>query len=153
MNQVILDEVCSFKDIELLLLRSDWFIWQKASPQDVETIAKLLMEYIKGGEDKDFSYVTEDSLFKEDSISNFLSKNELELRCIAMGDCMMRGARFAASLMYFRYCYDHNAYMEFTQLELVLLRTEENDSDSYLKTIINIMTALEREYNKELGYV
>lgn len=148
-----MDEVCSFKDIEFLLFRSDWFIWRKASPQDVETIAKLLMEYIKGGEDKDFSYITEDGAFKEDSISNFLSENELELRCIAMGDCMMRGVRFAAALMYFRYCYDHNAYMEFTQLELVLLRTDEKDSDAYLMMIINIMAALEREYNKELGYV
>lgn len=147
-----IDEVCSVKDIEFLLSYSDWYIWEKVSPKDMERIAKLLMEYIKGGEDKDFLYITEGGAVK-DSLSNFLNKNELNLRCIAMGDCIKRGVRFAASLIYFRYCYDHSDYMELTQLELMLLRTEEKDSEAFLKTIINIMLDLEREYNKRQGYV
>ncbi|MGN0868289.1 MAG: hypothetical protein ACI4O9_02025 [Akkermansia sp.] len=149
----IIDKACSVKDIEFLLSNSDWYIWEKVSSKDIERIAKLLMEYIKGGEDNDFSYITEDGAFKENSLSNYLSENELNIRCIAMSDCTKIGARFAASLMYFRYCYDHSTYMELTQLERVLLRTDEKDSDAFLKAIINIMMDLEREYNKRQGYV
>ena len=148
MNLGIVDEVCTYKDIECLLFESDWFLFEKASPKDVEKIAKLLMEYIKGGEDKNFSYMSEYGYLKEDHLSNFINYNELNLRCTAMDERMMPGARFAGALIYFRYCYDHQEYMELPQLELVLMRPEEKDSDAYFKAI-NVMRELEREYMRD----
>ena len=148
MNLAMVDEVCTYKDIEFLLLKSAWFLFEKASPKDVEIIAKLLMEYIKGGEDANFSYMTRYGFPTEDYPSNFINYNELNLRCTAMGERMLRGARFAGALIYFRYCYDHQKYMELTQLELVLLRPEEKDSDAYFKAI-NVMRELEREYMRD----
>ena len=148
MNLAIVDEVCTYKDIVCLLLRSAWFLFEKASPKDVEKIAKLLMVYIKGGEDENFSYMTRYGFPTVDYPSNFINCNELNLRRTAMGEHMMRGARFAAALIYFRYCYDHQKYIELTQLELILMRPEEKDSDAYFKAII-VMRELEREYMRD----
>lgn len=153
----ILKNKYSVKDIEILLLRSDWYRWEKACPIDVEPgeikkIAELIFGYINGSDDCVFCYTNGEGFLVEDSISNYLSTNELNIRCIAMGERMGAGPRFAASLMYFRYCYDHTEYMELTQLKHVLLRDGEHDSDAYIHDVINIMINLEQEYDTKDGY-
>ena len=141
------------KNIARLLFCSDWYLWGKISPPDVELIAQFLADYVTGEEDREFSYMAEDGE-NQDSVSNFISYYELNIRCIAMQSCMGKGEKLAAALIYFRYCYDHNEFMELTQLELVLsLTEEERDSGAFLKELVNTLLALEQKYNKELGII
>lgn len=134
-----------------LLKRTDWYLWESVSPQDAEAVAEHLAEYVLGGEDDEFCY-TGDGREQRDSPSHFLSCHELDIRCPAMSYPMPPDLRKAAALLYFRYCFDHNEFMELSQqLRLATLPEQsEQERNALLLEWLTAMYTLEQVYTAGL---
>ena len=132
------------RNIEHLLRRSDWYLWNKVAPADLERISGLLAAYVLGdADDCEFSYMSDDGVF-QDSLSNLIDKVGLEIRCAAMSQRVSQGQKVAAALLFFRKCYDSSDFMELTYLEQ--LKGEYAAAD-FLGAMIPLMLVLEKKYN------
>lgn len=75
-----------------------------------------------------------------------LSRMEQELRCDAMRTDAPVSAKVAAALLYFRYCYDHNEFMELSSIAQ-LAPTVPGDDDAptqFLRWLCPIFISLEQ---------
>lgn len=132
-----------------LLFRSDWYLLYAIPKQDVISTAELVAEYALGADDREFSYAAE-GCSNSDSLSDFLCRMELELRCLAMLPHAPQNAKIAAALMYFRYCYDHNEFMELRSLAQLAPSSPGTNSapTQFLQLLCPILIALEQRYDE-----
>lgn len=131
-----------------LLFRSDWYLLHAIPKQDVILTAEFVTEYALGADDREFSYAAEGGA-NSDSLSDFLCRMELELRCMAMCPQAPENAKIAAALLYFRYCYDHNEFMELRSLAQLApsLPGEDSAPTTFLQRLCPILIGLEQRYN------
>lgn len=137
--------------IAWLLLRSDWYMLYAIPHQDVSATAALVAEYVLGADDCEFSYAAE-GCSNQDSLSNFISEHELDLRCRAALPDAPEHAKFAAALVYFRYCYDHNEFMELRYLaELASSGADDTTaSTTFIQQLCPTFIYLEQCYNETM---
>ena len=131
--------------IAWLLLRSDWYMMYAVPQQDVSATAGLVAEYVLGADDCEFSYAAE-GRSNQDSLSNFISEQELELRCRAAQPDAPEIAKFAAALLYFRFCYDHNEFMELSSIAQLAPTVPGDDyaPTQFLRWLCPIFISLEQ---------
>ncbi|MBR1981941.1 MAG: hypothetical protein IKA23_04240 [Akkermansia sp.] len=134
--------------IAWLLMRSDWYLLYTIPKPDVMAIADLFAEYILGAEDREFTYAAE-GCCNQDGLTNFLTQNELVLRCIAARPDAPENAKFAAALTYFRYCYDLNAFMELRCLAELSPSVADDASApaKFIQQLCPLFITLEQRYN------
>lgn len=132
-----------------LLFRSDWYLLYAIPKQDVISTAELVAEYALGADDREFSYAAE-GCSNSDTLSDFLCRMELKLRCLAMLPHAPQNAKIAAALLYFRYCYDHNEFMELRSLAQLAPSSPGANSapTQFLQFLCPILIALEQRYDE-----
>lgn len=150
-NDVLIDAQNLAEGIAWLLSCSDWHLWYAVPKQEIIAIAGLVAEYVLGAEDRDIFYTAE-GCSNQNSLSNFISEQELELRCRAAQPDAPELAKFAAALIYFRYCYDHNEFWELRHLA-ELAPPGANDitaSVTFMQQLCPTLFALEQRYNEAM---
>jgi hypothetical protein len=104
-----------------------------------------MAEYAMGADDREFSYAAEGRA-NSDSLSDLLSRMEQELRCDAMRTDAPVSAKVAAALLYFRYCYDHNEFMELSSIAQLAPTVPGDDyaPTQFLRWLCPIFISLEQ---------
>lgn len=137
------------ESIAWLLFRSDWYKMYAIPEQDVITTAARVAVYALGADDGEFSYAAEGRA-NQDYLSDFLSREELELRCMAMCSSASLKEKIAAAILYFRYCYDHNEFVELRSLAQLAPSAEDEAPELFLQQLCPIFLALEKRYQESL---
>ena len=142
------DEQRLTEGIAWLLMRSDWHGWYAIPEQEISVIAGLVAEYVQGADDRDICYTAE-GCANQDRLSNFLSEQELDLRCTAGRPEAPEHAKYAAALMYFRYCYDNNEFMELRYLAELApsLADDATAPAKFIQQLCPVFITLEQRYN------
>ena len=135
------------KQIKYLLLNTDWRLLNKISLSDIEMISSLLTKYILGEtDDKIYSY-SSNGVITEHLISDFLAENELDIRSIAIINNVDINKKITACLLYFRYCYDNNEYMEWKITHNVLQPIRKKELENIILKLTRVMLFLENKYS------
>lgn len=145
----MIDEHELAESIAWLLFRSDWYKMYAIPEQDVITTAARVAGYALGADDGEFSYAAEGRA-NRDYLSDFLSREELELRCMAMCPSASLKEKIAAAILYFRYCYDHNEFVELRSLAQLAPSAEDESVELFLQQLCPIFLALEKRYQESL---
>ena len=156
-NQVLLcrngliDAPYLAEGIAWLLSGSDWHLWYAIPEQEITTVADLVAEYILGADDRDISYSAEGSS-NQNTLSNFISEHELDLRSSAARPDAPEHAKLAAALLYFRYCYDNNEFMELRYLaELASPAADASTAPvDFIQQLCPVFISLEQRYNDDM---
>lgn len=150
-NPCLINAQSLAEGIAWLLLRSDWCMLYAIPQQEVSATAALVAEYVLGADDCEFSYAAE-GYSNQDSLSNLISEHELDLRCRAALPDAPEHAKFAAALVYFRYCYDHNEFMELRYLaELAPVGADDDAAPTaFIQQLCPTFIYLEQCYNESM---
>ena len=135
------------KQIKYLLLNTDWCLLNKISLSDIEMISSLLTKYILGETDDKIYSCSSNGVITEHLISDFLAENELDIRSIAIINNVDINKKITACLLYFRYCYDNNEYMEWKITHNVLQPIRKKELENIILKLTRVMLFLENKYS------